>query len=84
MALNIKNHEANRLARELAQATGETLTEAVAAAVRERLERIRGHHRGRRLANELGEIAQRCAALPVIDSRPDDEILGYDERGLPR
>jgi len=38
---------------------------------------------GRRLADELDEIANRCAALPVLDARPADEILGYDERGLP-
>jgi antitoxin VapB len=35
------------------------------------------------LADELDRIALRCAALPLLDTRSDDEILGYDERGLP-
>ena len=83
MALSIKDREADRLARTLAKETGETITEAVKAALRERLVRARGRHRGRRLADELDEIAKRCAALPVLDTRPAEDILGYDERGLP-
>ena len=38
----------------------------------------------RRLADELDEIARRCASLPVIDDRSPEEILGYDENGVPR
>lgn len=83
MALNIKDAETDRLARELSRATGESLTAAVAVALRERLERVRGRTRGRDLAAELDAIALRCAALPVLDERPEEEILGYDERGLP-
>ena len=84
MALSIKDSEADRLARELAKETGETITQAVTAALRERLARRRRRHRGRRLADELDEIAQRCAALPVLDRRPPEDILGYDEHGVPR
>jgi antitoxin VapB len=40
--------------------------------------------KGRSLADELDEIAKRCAALPGLDARSADEILGYDEHGLPR
>lgn len=83
MALNIKDPETDRLARELSRETGETLTAAVAAALRERLDRVRGRPRGRDLAGELDAIALRCAALPVLDDRPEDAILGYDDRGLP-
>ena len=83
IALNIKDPETDRLARELARATGETLTAAVATALRERLERVRDRPRGRDLAAELDAIALRCAALPVLDERPEDDILGYDTRGLP-
>lgn len=83
MALSIKDREADRLARELAKQTGETLTEAVTNALRERLARAHRRHRGRRLADELDEIAKRCAALPVLDARHPDEILGYDDHGLP-
>ena len=84
MALSLKNREAERLARELAAQTGETLTQAILKALRERLQRVRGSSHPRGLADQLDEIAKRCAALPVIDARSADEILGYDERGLPR
>jgi antitoxin VapB len=84
MALNIRNAEAEKLAEELARATGETKTEAVTRALRDRLMRVRRQRRGRRLADELDAIALRSAALPVLDARPADEILGYDEQGVPR
>jgi antitoxin VapB len=83
MALNIKDPKTDTLARELAQTTGETITEAVTVAVQERLDRLRAGRRSRRLADELDEIALRCAALPVLDERSEDEILGYDLDGLP-
>lgn len=83
MALNIKDPETDRLARELANATGESITAAVATALRERLDRVGGRPRGRDLAAELDAIALRCAALPVLDERLEAEILGYDEQGLP-
>lgn len=83
MALNIKDPETDRLVRSLADATGETITEAVATAVRERLDRVRGNHAGRGIADSIAQIAERCSALPVIDDRTPDEILGYDTHGLP-
>ena len=82
MALSIKDPEADRLAREVARATGETLTAAVVQSLRERLARVR-RTRGRPLREELLQIGQRCAKLPVRDSRSDDEIVGYDDSGLP-
>ena len=83
MSFSIKNSEADRLVRQLTGLTGETLTGAVVAALRERLERVRARKSGRSLADELDEIAIRCAALPVLDPRSPEEILGYDEHGLP-
>ncbi len=83
MSLNIKDPEADRLARELAGSTGESITAAVATALRERLERTRARPKGRDLAAELDSIALRCAALPVLDERSGEEILGYDENGIP-
>jgi antitoxin VapB len=83
MPLNIKDPETDSLARQLAEVTGETITHAVGVALRERLERLRVAP-PRRLAAELDEIALRCAALPLVDDRPEEEILGYDEHGLPR
>ena len=84
MALSLKDPEVDRLAREVAARTGETLTAAVAAALRERLARLKGRRRRRPLRDDLREIARRCAALPTLDHRSADEIVGYDERGLPR
>ena len=84
MALNIRNPEAEELAAELARQTGETKTEALVKALRDRLVRVRRERSRRRLADELEEIAEHCASLPVLDDRPADEILGYDHAGLPR
>ncbi len=84
MALNIRNPMVERLAEELARLTGETKTDAVARALRDRLERLQREGRGRRLADELDDIGRHCASLPLLDSRSDDEILGYDDSGLPR
>ncbi len=83
MPLNIKDPQTDRLARELAKQTGESLTAAVATAVRERLERIRGRDGAHGLVGELTAIALRSASLPHADDRPEEEILGYDEHGLP-
>jgi antitoxin VapB len=84
MALNIRNPETERLAAEVARRTGETKTEAVTKALRERLERLRRARGKRRLADELNEIALHCASLPELDTRTPDEILGYEGDGLPR
>jgi antitoxin VapB len=81
--LNIKDPDTDRLARRLARLTGESLIQAVRTAVEERLEREE-RHRGRPSIEHLMAIARRCAARPVIDDRSPDEIIGYDERGLPR
>ena len=84
MALSIKDPEADRLARELAARTGESLTQAVVQALRERLLREKGRIRGRPLREELAAIRRRCAGLPVLDPRSPEEILGYDDKGVPR
>lgn len=84
MPISIKDPEADRLARELSEATGESLTRAIREALRERLDRVRAGRRGRRLVDELDDIADRCSRLPILDDRTPDEILGYDEHGLPR
>ena len=84
MALSVKAPEADRLAREVAARTGETLTEAVVVALRERLTRLRGRSRRRPLRDELREIGARCAALPTLDDRAPNDLLDYDEHGLPR
>ena len=83
MALNIRNPETERLAEALAKLTGETKTHAVTQALRERLDRVTRRRRRRSLAAELDEIAAHCASLPVLDNAQADDILGYDELGIP-
>jgi antitoxin VapB len=83
MALNIKDEDADRLARELADETGESITTAVTVAVRERLERLRGAVPRERRREALEAIAKRSAQRKVRDLRPTDEILGYGPDGLP-
>jgi len=84
MALSIKHPEADRLARELAARTGESLTDAVINALRERLRREQGRVRAPRLRDEIRAIRERGRALPILDRRREDEILGYDQHGAPR
>ena len=82
MSLNIKNEEAHRLARRLARLTGESLTDAVTRALRERLERVEAQSD---LARQLLEIGRDCAGC--LDERDRTIAHGdllYDERGLPR
>jgi antitoxin VapB len=86
MALNIRDREVSDLAREVADATGETMTQAVKTALRERLERVRevDATEQQRRYDAIMDFARRWREAPVLDSRPLDEILGYDENGLPR
>lgn len=84
MALSIKSAEADQLARKLAATTGESITVAVTVAMRERLareERKRDDPEARMA--EIRAIIDHYASLPILDSRSEDEILGYDENGIP-
>jgi antitoxin VapB len=80
MALEINNPEADELARELADLTGESVEKAVTTALRAQLAKRREIARKLEV---IRQIQERVAALPVLDSRTDEEILGYDEDGLP-
>ena len=81
--MSIKSNEADRLARELAAETGETLTEAVETALRERLEREHARNAASMRAR-LARLAADAAAMRVADDRTPEEIIGYDDAGLPR
>jgi antitoxin VapB len=84
MALSIKHPEADRLARQLAERTGESLTEAVMNALRERLRHEQSKDEASRVLDELRAIRERMARYPVLDDRAPDDILGYNEDGIPR
>jgi antitoxin VapB len=84
--LNIRDPEVHQLARDVAEATGETMTDAVRTALRERLERVRrvGEAESQRRYEAIMEFARWWREQPVDDPRSFDEILDYDEEGLPR
>ena len=84
MPLSIKDPETERLARELAPRTGESITVAARKALQERLRRVSGAERKSLLLADLAAIRCRCAELPVFDARTPEEIIGYDERAPPR
>ena len=84
MALNIKDPRTDQLAREVAKQAGESLTEAIRVALEERLQRLSGRRRAATRREKLYEILHRVDALPRVDERGEDEILGYDENGIPR
>jgi antitoxin VapB len=83
MALSIKNPETERLARELARVTGESLTEAVTEALRDRLVRTTGRRDPQAVLEAVREIQAHFKRLPVLEEGTDDELIGYDEYGLP-
>ena len=83
MSLNIEDTETHALAKRLASLTGESLTQAVKQAIQERLAQVEKSRQATRLADELDHIALQCAALPRRDRRRAEQIIGYDERGLP-
>jgi antitoxin VapB len=83
MAILIKDREADEMIRALAQRTGESIMDAVKQAVRERLQKLpptpaeiaeRKH--------KLEALIARAKAMPTVDDRTPDEIIGYNERGL--
>ena len=83
MAFSIKNDEADRLACQLAAITGESITEAVVRSLSERLARQQIGLKSKQAGTELARIGKELRKLPLLDTRTPDEILGYDENGLP-
>lgn len=82
--MSIKNDETERLARQVARETGESLTEAIRNSLQERWERLKARRRSQVLTGQVEDLLRRVDALPNLDSLPEDEILGYDESGAPR
>jgi antitoxin VapB len=84
MALSVKDPATDALARQVAALTGETLTEAVRRSLADRL-RVEQLKRGERQWDQakIDALIERYNTLPLLDARSDDEILGYDENGLP-
>jgi antitoxin VapB len=83
MALSIKDPETEKLARALAQRTGETITVATRRAIEERLKRTGSQARKAALLEDMEAMQRRLNALPILDPRSPDDIIGYDENGVP-
>ena len=80
----LRDPEVERLSRKAARRrTGEAVADGDIGAVEEHLRRTGSRDGPGRLADDLNAIALRCAALPQLDDRSEDEILGYDEWGIP-
>jgi antitoxin VapB len=82
MAVLIKDAHADQLIRQLAERTGETITQAVRTAVAERLQRVplsEAEIAERR--HRIAELLAEADAMPTVDNRTADEIIGYNEHG---
>jgi len=84
MPLFIKNKAAEWLARQVADETGESLTAAVQTSLQERWERLKRRRKEHILTGQIEDLLRRVDALPRLDSRAENEILGYGEDGIPR
>ena len=84
MPLSIKNAATERLARQVAGETGESITQAIQKSLEERWERLKARRRNRVLTGQIEDLLRRVDALPTLDNRSPEEILGYDEHGMPR
>ncbi len=82
VSMNIKNEEAHRLAREIAERTGESITAVVTGALRERLEQLNGATPVERY-EAIRKISRECGPL-LKDVDPDHDRLLYDDQGMPR
>jgi antitoxin VapB len=83
MPLSIHNPKAEKLARELAARSGETITQAIIKALEDRLVRMQGKKEPMDLAEEIMKISKRCSRIPDKDPRNADQILNYDQKGVP-
>ncbi len=83
MPLSIKNPEVDRLARELAEVTGESMTDAICKALKLRLEKETGRNRSKSILNDIQRMQSRVARLRPKDQRNDEDVIGYDKHGIP-
>jgi len=78
MMIEINDQTTERLARQVAHETGESLTDAIRVSLEERLQRLTAKRNANMLASQVEEILAGVDAMPTLDSRSADEILGYD------
>jgi antitoxin VapB len=83
MALSLRNKQLEELARALAYERGESITDAILEALEARLNQLGPVPRLSRDIALMENAALRIAALPVLSGATPDEIIGYDQDGLP-
>jgi len=83
MALSIQDPETEQLAYDLAQRTGKSVDIAVRHALEERLQRLTPDIRKTVLLEDMAASRRRWSAMPVLDRRHVNDIINYDENGLP-
>jgi antitoxin VapB len=84
MALSIKSPEVERKVRKLAATTGQSITTVISLAVDEQLKREERKRTNKEaMLADIRAIADHCSSLPILDNRSEDEIMGWDENGLP-
>ena len=79
MALSIRNPKAEQLARQVAGAKGVNITEAIIQALEEEIKKLEKAPIEDSALIKIMNISHRCAALPILDARPEEQILGYAE-----
>ncbi len=79
MALSIRNHKAEQLARQVAALSGESVTQTIIHALEKRLQDLQAKPSTEATIREIMSISRRCSELPDRDSRSAETILGYDE-----
>ena len=82
MALSIRNPYAEQLARQVSSITKENITQTIIKALENRLENLKGKKTIVDVEQQILSISQRCNALPDLDNRTDEEILGYNKNGV--
>ena len=80
MSVLIEDAETDMLLTRIREKTGESPAELVRHSLRERLERLSSEEVSERL-RAIREIQDRVAAMPCLDARDPDEIIGYNEHG---
>ena len=83
MPISLKSPETERLARTLAEATGESITEAIRRALEERLQRLNNASSFAQYLEPIQRVQQRIRERPVLDARAADDIIGYGDDGAP-
>jgi len=83
MSINVRNARADDLIRALTRMTKQSITKIIVDALQEKLNKEQNRRLAPHLKEEILTIAHRCAHLPMIDSRTPEDILGYNQDGIP-